>query len=153
MAGTAYNISKGDIGRYYNNVKSNSPATSALVLVPLETAGLEADATLADYDTLAALLAGTTNEQTTMGRKTFTDAELAALPTPDDANNWKEYALPAFTYVAPAGNAISRMLVCYDPDTTAGTDADLIPLGHFDCVYTPNAIDLVFNAGPFYRTV
>ena len=47
--------------------------------MPIETAGLEADATLIDVDTLTALLAGTTNEQTTMGRKTLTDADLVAI--------------------------------------------------------------------------
>jgi hypothetical protein len=36
---------------------------------------------------LTALIAGTTNEQTTMGRKTLTDSDLAALSAPDDEDD------------------------------------------------------------------
>jgi hypothetical protein len=151
MANIVFNIAKGRVVEYYNRVKSNDPANSALILVPIETSGLESDPVLIDKDDLAAVLSGTTNEQTTMGRKTLTDADLAALPSPDDTNDRYELSLPTVTWAAATGNAISKILVCYDPDTTGGTDANIIPLVMFDAVTTPDGTDRQLNTGPFFR--
>lgn len=151
MANIVFNIAKGRVVELYNRVKSNDPANSALVIVPIETAGLEADAVLVDADTLAAVLAGATNEQTTMGRKTLTDADLAALPAPDDANDRYDVALPTVTWTAATGNAISKLLVCYDSDTTAGTDANIVPLTLFDFTQTPSGGNIEMTGGTFYR--
>ena len=151
MANIVFNIAKGRVVEYYKRVKSNDPANSALILIPIETTGLEADATLIDVDTVTALLAGTTNEQSTMGRKTLTDADLAALPAPDDTNDRYDIALPTVTWTAASGNAISKMVVAYDADTTGGTDADLIPLTMFDAVATPDGNDLQLTTGTFFR--
>lgn len=151
MANIVFNISKGRGIEYYNRVKSNDPANSAFILVPIETSGLESDATLIDKDDLAAVLSGTTNEQTTMGRKTLTDADLAALPAPDDTNDRNEVSLPAVTWTAATGNAISKMLVCYDSDTTAGTDSNIVPVCMFDCVMTPDGTDFQLTGGAFLR--
>jgi hypothetical protein len=151
MANIVFNIAKGRVVEFYNRVKSNDPANSALILVPIETAGLEADATLIDVDTLTALIAGTTNEQTTLGRKTLTDADLAALPAPDDTNDRYEVSLPAVTWAAATGNPISKIAICYDADTTTGTDANITPLCMFDRAETPSGSDIVLSAGVFYR--
>lgn len=151
MANIVFNIAKGRVKEYYARVKGNDPANSALILVPIETSGLEADATLIDKDDLAAVLSGTTNEQTTMGRKTLTDADLAAVSAPDDVNDRNESDLPTVTWAAATGNAISKMLVCYDPDTTAGTDSAIIPLTLFDFVITPDGSDVQMTGGTFYR--
>ena len=151
MANIVFNIAKGRVVEYYNRVKSNDPAASAIILVPIETAGLEADATLIDVDTLTALIAGTTNEQTTMGRKTLTDAELAALPAPDDTNDRYEVSLPTTTWTAATGNAISKIAVCYDGDTGAGTDANIIPLTMFDFAQTPSGADIQMTTGVLFR--
>ena len=122
-----------------------------MILVPIETSGLQADSVLIDMDDLAAVLAGATNEQTTMGRKTLTDTQLAALPAPDDTNDRYEVSLPAVTWTAATGNAISKILVCYDPDTTGGTDSAIIPLTMFDAVATPDGNDIVLQSGLFFR--
>jgi hypothetical protein len=151
MANIVFNIAKGRIVEIYNRVKSNDPANSALILVPIETSGLEADATLIDVDSLSALLAGATNEQTTMGRKVLTDADLATLPAPDDANDRYDISLPAVTWAAASGNPISKIAVCYDSDTTGGTDANIIPLCMFDRAETPSGSDIVLSAGVFFR--
>lgn len=151
MANIVFNIAKGQVVGYYDRVKSNDPANSALILVPIETTGLESDAVLEDKNDLADVLSGATNEQTTMGRKTLTDAELAALPGPDDTNNRYDVSLPEVTWTAATGNAISKIAVCYDPDTTGGTDANIIPLTMFDAVATPDGNDLVLQAGTFFR--
>lgn len=151
MANIVFNIAKGRVAELYSRVKSNDPANSALILVPIETSGLEADAVLIDKDDLAAVLVGTTNEQTTMGRKTLTDVELAAFPAPDDTNDRMDVSLPTVTWTAATGNAISKLLVCYDGDTTSGTDANIVPLTLFDFVVTPSGTDVQMTGGPFYR--
>lgn len=151
MANIVFNIAKGRVVELYNRVKSNDPAASAIILVPIETSGLEADAALIDKDDLAAVLSGTTNEQTTMGRKTLTDAELAALPAPDDTNDRYDVSLPTTTWAAAGGNAISKILVCYDGDTAGGTDANIIPLTMFDFAQTPSGADIQMTTGVFFR--
>jgi hypothetical protein len=151
MANIVFNIAKGRIVELYNRVKSNDPTNSALILVPLETSGLESDATLVDKDDLAAVLSGATNEQTTMGRKTLTDSDLVALPAPDDTNDRYDIALPAVTWTGATGNPISKILVCYDSDTTGGADSAILPLCMFDAAATPDGNDLTLSAGTFHR--
>lgn len=149
MANIVFNIAKGRVIELYNRVDSNDPANSALILVPLETSGLETDAVLKDKDDLAAVLSGTTNEQSTMGRKTLTDADLSALAV-DDTGDLYSASLPTVTWTAATGNAISKIVVCYDPDTTGGTDSSIIPLTMFDFVITPDGSDVTMTGGTFF---
>lgn len=151
MADIVTNIAKGRVAEFYNRVESNDPANCALVLVPIEATGLETDAVLLDKDTLADFLSGATNEQTTMGRKVLTDAELAAMPAPDDTNNRIDLPLPSVTWTGATGNAVAKLLVCYDPDTTGGTDSSIIPLTLHDWAVTPGGGDVILNASNFYR--
>ena len=151
MANIVFNIAKGRVVELYNRVENNDPTNSAIVIVPIETSGLESDATLIDADTLAAVLAGTTNEQSTMGRKVLTDSDLAALPAPDDTNDRYDLALPTVTWAGATGNAISKLLVCYDSDTTGGTDSNIIPLTMFDFAQTPSGADIQMTGGTFFR--
>lgn len=151
MANIVMNIAKGRVKEYYARVEGNDPANSAIILVPIETSGLESDATLIDKDDLAAVLSGTTNEQTTMGRKTLTDADLAAVSAPDDTNDRNECDLPTVTWTGATGNAISKILVCYDPDTTGGTDSAIIPLTLFDFAITPDGSDVQMTGATFFR--
>lgn len=151
MADLVFNIAKGRVGQYLQNVKSGSPANSRIIVVPIETTGIEADATLKDYDNLSALLAGTSNEQTTMGRKTLAAANITL--TVDDTNDRLDIDCDDQVWAAATGNAISALIFCYDPDNTAGTDADLIPLTKHDFVVTPDGSDITAQiaAAGFYR--
>src|SRR3990167_4211884 len=151
MANIVFNIAKGRVVEYYNRVENNDPAASALILVPIETTGLETDAVLSDKDDLAAVLSGTTNEQTTMGRKILTDVELAALPAPDDTNDRYDVSLPTVTWTAATGSAISKILVAYDADTAVGGDVNIIPLTMFDASVTPDGSDIQLTTGVFFR--
>lgn len=151
MANIVFNIAKGRVVEYYNRVESNDPSTSALIIIPIETSGLESDATLIDADSVSALLSGTTNEQTTMGRKTLTDTELSALPAPDDTNDRYEVSLPTVTWTAASGNAISKLVVAYDSNTGSGTDTDIIPCTMFDFAVTPSGADIQMTSGVFFR--
>lgn len=150
MAAVAYNIAKGRTVELYNRVLSADPAHCALILVPLETSGLETDAVLIDKDDLAAVLSGATNEQTTMGRKTLVAGDLSAITT-DDANNRQDIALPTVIWTAATGNSIAKILICYDPDTTGGTDSSIIPIQHFDFAITPDGSNVQLTGGTFYR--
>ena len=124
------------------------PATNdALVMVPLEAAGLVDDATMRDYDDLGSLLAGASNEQTTMGRKTLT----GVTATVDDTNDRVNLDAADVTWTAATGNAIGAVVICYDPDTTGGTDADLIPLTKHDVSMTPDGSDFTLTISDFAR--
>ena len=84
MADFVFNIAKGKVAQLMKNVDDGAPANSRVIVVPIETSGIEADATLKDHDNLSVLLAGTSNEQTTMGRKTVAAADITI--TVDDTN-------------------------------------------------------------------
>jgi len=88
VANLVFNIALGRVAELYNRVDTNDPANSALIILILATAGIEADATLRDVDTVTALVAGTTNEVTNSGyaRKTLTDTDIVAF-APDDTND------------------------------------------------------------------
>lgn len=147
-----FNIAKGKVGQYIQNVKDGSPANSRLRLIPIETTGLEADATLKDHDELNALLAGTSNEQTTMGRKVITAANLTL--TLDDTNDRFDVDMVDVTWTAATGNAISALILVYCPDgVTPGADTTFIPLIDFAFVVTPDGSDIiaVVNASGFFR--
>lgn len=158
MADGVFNIAKGRAVELYNRVKSNDPANSAFVIVLLKAA--EADGVLEDYDDLGALLgaAGNTEADFTnyTPRKVLSDAELAALPAPDDTNNRYDIDLPDQTWTAAGGalnNTLVKLLVCYDSDTTLGTDANILPVAHYDFAVTTDGSDLTaqFNAAGFFR--
>ena len=150
MANIVFNIARGRAVELYRRVKSADPATAAFVLIPIETSGLEADATLIDVDTITALLAGTTNEQTTMGRKVLIAADLVALPAPDDANDRYDIALPTVTWAAATGNPISKIVVAYR-NATGDADSVTFPVTMFDYVATPSGTDIQVTAGAFFR--
>lgn len=133
-------------------MENNDPSTSALILVPCSASDTEANAQ--DADDLTAALATAINEQTGGGwvRKTLTDTELAAFPAPDDTNNRYDISVPQVTWTGPAAASnTTGLLVCYDANTGAGTDADIIPISHHDFVVTADGNDVVLNSGVFFR--
>lgn len=143
MANIVFNIALGRVANY----AALTAANDALVVVPIETTGIVADSVMRDYDTLSDLLAGASNEQTTMGRKTVTTATV----TVNDTNDRVDIDIADQTWTAATGNAISALVICYDPDTTVGTDADLVPLTKHDFVITPDGSDVTATITDFYR--
>jgi Flp pilus assembly protein TadG len=135
VADIIFNIAKGKIA-YFAELGA---ANDALIMVPIETTGIVSDATMRDYATLDAVLAGASNEQTTMGRKTLASVTV----TVDNTNDRVDIDCADVTWTAATGNAISAVLICYDGDTTAGTDANIIPISKHDFVVTPNGGDIV----------
>jgi len=155
MADFVFNIAKGRVVEYYNRVKANDPTNSALIIVVIDANG-DTDAAMKDRDDLSALLGGTANEvtNTNYARKVLTDADLAALPAPDDTNDRFDIDLADQTWSAvAAGTAWTDILVCYDSDTTGGTDSSIIPLTCLDFAVTPDGSDIVAQiaAAGFFR--
>ncbi len=151
MADFVFNIAKGKI-KYYAELPA---ANDALILVLCDTSGLETDATLKDYDNLSLLMAGTTNEMTFTGyaRRTLTGVSV----TVDDTNDRTDFDAvdpAAWTNTGGSPAPCSKAIICYDPDTTTGTDADLIPLYAYDAVISFDvgvATTLAFNAAGIGR--
>lgn len=144
MADLVFNVSKGKVALYHDRVNDNDPANSALVVVLLKTAA--SDATLRDQDTLAAILAGGSTEAdfTNYARKVLTDADISAA-TVDDSNDRVDADIADQTWTAAGGasnNTLAKLLICYDSDTTSGTDSNIVPLTAHDFVVTTNGGDI-----------
>lgn len=150
MADGVFNISKGKAG-YLATLPA---ANDALVVVLVKSTGLEADDTLNNYADLATLLAASNDEAdfTNYARKTIT----SVTNTVDNTGNKLDSDFADQTWTAAGGttnNTLGKLLVCYDPDTTTGTDSTVVPLAYFDFVATTDGTDLtaqVATAG-WYR--
>lgn len=134
MGNGVFNIAKGKIA-YYGSL----PATNdALIAVPLEASGLVADSVMKDYDDLGSITAGASNEQTTMGRKTLSNVTV----TVDDSGDKVDIDCDDFSWTAAAGNPVGKIVICYDGDTTTGTDSNIIPISYHDFTVTPDGNDI-----------
>ncbi|MFF7881046.1 hypothetical protein ACH40F_07785 [Streptomyces sp. NPDC020794] len=122
-------------------------ANDALIAVPIETAGIVSDATMRDYHDLQSLLAGASNEQTTMGRKTLTGVTV----TVDDAADRVAVDSVDIVWTGATGNPISALVICYVPDNTAPNDATTIPLTKHDFAITPDGSDVAATVADLYR--
>lgn len=145
MADLVFNISKGRVAELYNRVDSNDPTNSVLVVVAIN-AGTTTDAAFRDFDTLAQCLpgGGGAAEVTNSGyaRKVLTDTDIVAM-TPDDVNDRMDIAIADQTWAAvAAGTAWTDLLICYDADSTTGTDANIVPLTLHDFAVTPDGSDI-----------
>ncbi len=154
MADFVFNVKKGFIAGLVERVDLNDPANSAIILVPLSASGTEAQGQ--DLATLTAVEADANFAEQTGGswvRKTLDDTSFAGTDyAPDNANNRVNVKVPSVTWTAPAAASnTTGLLVCYDNDTTGGTDANIIPLTHHTFAVTADGNDVVLNAGDFLR--
>lgn len=151
MSDFIFNIAKGRFARYCDLPE----ASDAVIMVLLKTSGLEADATLIDYDTLGAILSAANDEADFTGYSRMTLASVTV--TVDDTNNRVDVdaADPsAQTNSGGSSQAVSKAIICYDSDTGAGTDANIVPMVGLDCVVTYDVgvpVSLSFNASGFGR--
>lgn len=153
MADIVFNIAKGRVVEFHNRIDTNDPTNAAIIVVPVDV-GATTDATIRDFDTLAAVLGGGVTERTTGGwnRKTITDADIT-FPAPDDTNDRFDIDIPDQTWTAVTAGAVTDLLICYDSDTGAGTDSNIVPLTMHDFAVTPDGSDVVavINAAGFFR--
>lgn len=138
MADGVFNIAKGRIAYYAGQA---GVANAALTIVLLKVA--EADDTLNNHDDLGALIVGANTEAdfTNYARKQIT----SSTPTVDDTGNDVQEVIADQTWTAAGGatnNTLVKLLVCYDGDTTTGTDANIVPLTYHDFAVTTDSNDL-----------
>jgi len=156
MADFTFNVALGREMEFHSRIIANDPANSAYVLVVLAAAGLGSDADLKDADTLAAVL-GLATEVTNTGyaRKVISDATLVAY-TLDDVRDRILAKLPVQTFATiSAGDSWSKLVVGYDPDTTGGTDANIVPVTAHDLRYqnavvVPNGSNVLVDLSAGY---
>lgn len=155
MADLVFNIAKGRVAELYNRVDSNDPANSVLLVIALNANGAT-DATLRDYDTMAAIEGDASAAEVTnsgYARKVLADADLTAF-APDDANDRVDLDIPDQTWTAVgAGSAWTDIIIAYDNDSTSGTDSSVVPLTLHDFAVTPSGSDITMQvaATGFYR--
>lgn len=119
-----FNIAKGRS----NELANLTGATDSLILVLVQTTGLESDATLKDYATLSALLAAANDECTFTGyaRRTLASVVVAVNNAGDNQNT--DAADPAsWTNTGGASQGCGAALVCYVPSSGAA-DTLIIPM-------------------------
>lgn len=150
MGDVVFNIMLGRAA-YYSTLPA---ASDALVVCLVKSSGIEADATIRDYDDLAALFAAANDEAdfTNYGRKTITSVTV----TVDDTNNRVDVDFADQTWTSAGGasnNTIAALLVTYDNDTGAGTDSAIVPMTKHDFSVTTDGSDLTAQvaAAGFYR--
>ena len=147
MVAVVPNIAKGRVA----SLAALPLTNDALIAVPIRTTAVPTDEQFRDAATLAAILAIGT-ENTTMTRKTLAGVTV----TVDNAANETRVTAtnPTWTaaQMASGGGAVSKLVICYDDDTTTGTDSSLIPIVALDMVVTPdgNAFEYQFAANGFY---
>jgi len=116
-------------------------ANAGLVWVLLKASGLEADTVLRDYANLDALLKRGGGSQ--VAEASFTGYSRLAVTNTNisiTVDNVNDKVLIDIT-VDPSWDPttvedIGAIALCFDPDTTGGTDADIIPLFVDACVET-----------------
>jgi hypothetical protein len=129
MAAITFNKSLG-ASAYYAGLPA---ASDSLIAVLLASAGLVSDATLRDYDDLAAILAGASDEATFTGysRQTLTNVTV----TVDDTNNRVDIDCDDPSWSPTTAEALGKIVICYKPSSSA-VDSDCIPLFADDFVLT-----------------
>lgn len=131
MAARVCNIAKGKIGYY-----AGLPGSDDALIMVLIQAGTDDLDDLVDDTTLAEILAN--NDECDFNgyvRRTLTTVAW----TVDNANDLAKATADnpsAWTRSGGSSQASAYACVAYDPDTTGGTDADVIPLAVYDCAVT-----------------
>ncbi len=128
MAYIATNV-LGSVGHYWQ-LAQDTAADIGIAL--LRAAGLEPEDALADYPTLAAMLAGSNDEATFAGyaRKTFPSPIQIVDPATGRLTLTTATAPPVvLTWpAAPAGDVLGKVILFYDPAPGSSTDAQKIHL-------------------------
>ena len=142
MADQVMNFARGKIG-YYCGLPA---ANDAVILVILEAT--ESDDTLNNYDELDALIAAAGNTEATTTNYTRKSLTAGVTYAVNDTSNTAKVTIADTTWTAmvrATTEVWAKLLVCYDGDTTGGTDANIVVLSHHGFVVTPNGGDIAAN--------
>lgn len=150
MANFCMNIGKGRSVELQNRIKNNEPANSVFILVPLKVTDTAANRQ--DDASLEAFLAALPDEQTEgWSRKPLDDTLLSAIAV-DNVNDRFAVTLPEVKWTAPtSGKNVVALALCYDSDSTSGTDANVLVLSVHDFAVTADGNDVYLNAGDAIR--
>lgn len=155
MADFVFNVAKGRVAEYCHRVDQNDPTNAVLVVVAINTTAT--DATLKDYDTLSDVLgdANTAEVANTGYARIVLDQDDVAAVAADDANDRMDIDLADFEFGAITDDDVdwTDLLICYDPDSTGGTDANIVPLTCHDFPVTidGSSITAQLAAAGFFR--
>ena len=146
MANGVFNIAKGRVQQYADNVEQNSPAGCELVLILMEAN--ETESTLIDRDSINAVFAEAGSTEATFASYARIDLVAADLTvTTDDSGDTAFYTSADKTWSsATTGTTLTKLIVAYDP-TGSSADTNLIPLTHHDFSATTNGSDLTADFG------
>lgn len=155
MADGVFNISKGEVKAHAKTAIAGTGG-AALGFLMLKTSGLVADGVLADYDDVAAMLAGASDEcdAANYARKFVTGANI--VNTVDDTNDRLDTDVPdqTWTGIGTSGSPqqVSKIVVYLRP-ATGSADSACIPLTFHDFPETLTGSDVVAQiaASGFYR--
>lgn len=148
MAATIPNIAKGRINEYVNRVDSDDPTNAVLVLMLLQGPVVSTLDQFRDFDTFQAILAVETECNATNYARIILDQADVSPPTVDDAGNQQTWDIADQTFTAlgnGTNNDIGAAVLGYDPDSTGGTDANIIPIW-----VTLPAADVTTNGQDFH---
>ncbi len=153
MADLVFNIAKGRVAELYRRVDLADPANAVLVVVAIVANG-QTDAVIRDYDTLSDLLGDAlVAEATNSGyaRIVINGAALAAFAA-DDTNDRVDLDTADLAFGAiSAGDNWTDLVICYDPDSTGGTDATIVPLTLHDFPITADGSAVTATVAGFFR--
>lgn len=154
MADFIFNQAKGKFAEWAARVEANDPVNSVFVIEAVNTSAT--DATLKDLDTFALIESDANTAELTSGgnanyaRKSLANGTLTI--TIDDTNDRTDVDCADQTWVAlGAGTAITDLIFGYDSDSTAGTDANIIPISQHDFAITPDGSDVTATIAVFAR--
>lgn len=152
MANFVFNIAKGRVAAWAQNVEDNSPAAAVLRLFAIDANGATDD-TMGDTDTMSALFATLANEVTNTNYANIVMDETDITITVDDTNNWVDVIVTDQTWTAiAAGDTWTDVVFAYD---AAGTDVDTstVPMTSHDFAVTPDGSDITVDvpATGFFR--
>ncbi len=144
MADGVFNVAKGAFAEKIRDAGSKS--------IVLLLKANEADATLVDYDDLAALLAAAGNTEadfTNYARKTAITETL----TVDDTNDRVDVDIPDQTWTSAGGatnNTLTKLIFAYEE---SAADSGRIPISHHDFAVTTDGSDITaqINAAGIVR--
>lgn len=141
MANGVFNIARGKIGYYLDDAMGLVAANSRLVITVFSL--VEADDTLNNYVSLSAIEAGANSEADATNYARIEIAAAGVTYSVDDTGNTAKVVIDAdqtWTSVAndDSNGSWAKLVVCWDGDNAAGTDANIIPLTYHDFVVTPN---------------
>jgi hypothetical protein len=137
---------------------SAAPYANAAFILEAINAGGATDATLKDLDDFAAIEANASVAEATnagYARKVIDETGEGLTVTYDDTNDRVDIDINDMTWtgVATSPGAWTDLIFGFDNDTTAGTDANILPVSQHDFAVTPDGSDItaVIATGGFYR--